>query len=133
MTDREPDQDALAAAETMTDAVKALTDEVARLRKSQRRSWKFIVFDITLTLALALVGGISVHAAQTAGQANSAQLALCQAGNVARAQQVELWDYVLSITGKPATPRQQKATEEFKHHLNVIFAPRNCEQIGKGG
>jgi hypothetical protein len=129
----QPDEsrDPVAAAQDLTGAVAGLADEVKRLRSYGRRNRAFIVFDVLLTILLAVTGVASVHAVRSANSANSAQLALCQAGNEARAQQIGLWTYVLSISKKPETAQQQKNIEAFKQHLNVIFAPRDCSHLGR--
>ena len=127
--------DALNATTTELAATKA---EVKRLRTYGRRNRAFIVFDVLLTILLAGVGGISVHAAQSANsanhsanQSNSAQLALCQASNTARAQQIDLWTFVISLSKKPQTAQQKKNIEAFEKHLNVIFAARDCSHLGR--
>ena len=124
------DDEALATAKGLTGAVTGLAAEVKRLRTYGRFNRKFILFDIALTVLLAGVGAISVNATHAASHAASAQLALCQSSNVARAQQIELWDYVISLgSGKPKTVQEQQNLAKFEAHLKVIFAPRDCSHI----
>lgn len=57
---------------------------------------------------------------------------LCQAGNVARAQQVGLWEYVLHISRPPPHEtaaqhaQRERTVRAFTAHLHKVFAPRNC-------
>lgn len=57
---------------------------------------------------------------------------LCQAGNEARAQQIVLWDHLLSIAQPPphqtpAQARHRLATERaFEAYVHHVFAPRDC-------
>ena len=129
----QPDEsrDPVAAAQDLTGAVAHLADEVNRLRNYGRRNRAFIVFDVLLTVLLSVTGAVSVHAVQSANSAKAAQLALCQAGNEARNQQIGLWDYIIGISRKPETVQQKKNIEAFEQHLNVIFAPRDCSHLGK--
>lgn len=134
MTERN-DANAIATAQDLTEALGSMAAEVKRLRTYGRRNRKFIIFDIALTVLLSGVGYLAVHAAQSASQANSAQLALCQAGNVARAQQVTLWGHLLSLPPAPGSPppsaAQEKRIAEFKAYLDTVFAPRDCSRLGR--
>lgn len=125
------DRDPIATAKGLTDVVRGLTEEVVRLRKYGRTNRRFVVVDILLTLAVFLAGGIGVNAIQKASDANSAQLALCQAGNVSRAQQIDLWDYVLSLSKPPQTAEQRAVVAKFEQHLHQVFAPRDCQKLGR--
>ena len=69
----------------------ATKDEITRLRKFGKHNRAFILVDVALTILLTVFGYLSVHATQSADSAKSAQLALCQAANTARAQQITLW------------------------------------------
>ena len=125
--------DALNATTAELNATKA---EVQRLRTYGRRNRKFIIFDIALTLALTGVGAVSVHAVQSADSANAAQSALCQAGNIARAQQVQLWGFVLNISAPakgspPQTPAQKARIAAFRAYLARDFASRDCSHLGQ--
>ena len=99
-----------------------------------------IVFLFLLTLAIgtanllftsALVHGVNVNSARA--RANKASIAqLCQSGNEARQQQIDLWTFIIQISRPP--PHQTKAEaaqrlhvlHTFAVHLHTIFAPRDC-------
>ena len=71
---------------------------------------------------------VTATAARNAASVNQ----LCQAGNTARAQQVSLWDHVLTIARgprheTPAAHRRRLATERaFENYVHKVFAPRDC-------
>ena len=62
------DADALATAGNLTDAMTTLAGEVQRLRTSGKRTWKFVLFDIALTIGVAVFGFVAVQANTTATQ-----------------------------------------------------------------
>ena len=127
------DANALETAKDLTTALNDVAAEVKRLRKFGRTNRRFIVFDVLLTIALAVTGAVSVHAAQTANSVSASNRALCESSNVARAQQIELWNFVLSLSsGKPQTAQQKKNVAEFRQHLDAIFAPRDCGHVSPG-
>ena len=59
---------------------------------------------------------------------------LCQSGNDARAQQVQLWEFVIHISKPPPheTPahraQRERTVAQFVTHLHQVFAPRNCQE-----
>lgn len=65
-------------------------------------------------------------ASQEAAAAAAAQVAACHAANTARAEQTDLWTFIIRISKPPGTARQRKVLAEFERHLSVVFAPRNC-------
>lgn len=70
-------------------------------------------------------------AAQRAASAEATQLALCQATNTARAQQIDLWDFLIRLSKPPATAQGRALIAEFVAHLHQVFAPRDCATLGK--
>jgi hypothetical protein len=131
MTEPAPPADPLAALAGVVKELQATRDEIVRLRTYGRRNRTFIVFDIVLTVLLTVLGGGVVHAIQSAGQANSAQLALCQAGNVSRAQQINLWEFLINLSPPPKTKQGKEVLTKFEAHLRSAFAPRNCGALGQ--
>jgi hypothetical protein len=108
-------------------------------RKNRHLIWITIIslaLDILLTGAVTVVAIQAHDASSAASSARTAAIAvaqsdrnLCLSGNAARAQQVELWDYILSLAQPPATPAARDRIAEFKAHLETIFAPRNCADV----
>ncbi len=131
MTEPAPPADPLAAIAGVVKELQATRAEVVRLRTYGRRNRKFILFDIIVTILLSGIGGGVVHAIQSANHANSAQLALCQAGNTSRAQQANLWEFLIRLSGPPKTAQGRRLIATFEHHLHVVFAPRDCSHLGR--
>ena len=69
MTDGTPDREALDTAQNLTKGMKTLAEEVKRLRRYGHHNRWFILVDIALTVLLAVVGTVSVHAADQAANA----------------------------------------------------------------
>jgi hypothetical protein len=95
-----------------------------------------LVLDLLLTAAVTVVAVQAHDASSAATGARTAASAvaqsnrnLCLSGNAARAQQVELWDYILSFSKPPATPAGRERVAKFKAHLEAIFAPRDCVHV----
>ena len=137
------DAKALEAARNQTEAMQLLAAEVKKLRKSGRRTWKFVLFDVVLTVGLGVSSFVTAHALQSANSATVAAQAakaaakvaeadnrnLCLSSNVSRAQQIGLWDYLFQIAGPARTAQGAKLDAEFKQHLNSVFAPRDCASV----
>jgi hypothetical protein len=87
-----------------------------------------------LLILVLLVGGGNLWASfdLTRGvqRTDAAQVASCQAANTARAQQVQLWDYILGLSaGKPQTAQQQKTAARFRAYLGTVFKSRDCSHL----
>jgi len=86
---------------------------------------------IALLVASALVGeyflfGVASTASQIAQVAQQDQRALCESGNTARAQQIELWQYIIGLSSPPKTPQQKQNVALFEAYLKTVFKPRDC-------
>jgi hypothetical protein len=71
-------------------------------------------------------------------QRNTASITqLCQLGNDSRAQQIRLWQFVISLSRPPPheTARQERQRQAdlrtFEAYLHRIFKPRNCSALGQ--
>lgn len=117
----------------LTGQVENLAGEASRLRTYGHRNRLFIVVDIILTVGLSFAGYLAVRATEAANSATAAQMALCQAGNVARAQQTGLWEYVIHLSPPPKTAQGRLIVARFEHHLRVTFRPRDCARLGQPG
>jgi hypothetical protein len=142
-----PDRDPVATAQGLTDALTGMAGELNRLgaygKRNRRLIWFTIVslaVDVALTVVVGLLAVQSHHASVTAQHASASNLALCQAGNTARAQNRELWDHLIqeSLTSAPRpgeTPAQRaqakKELDGLRSYVNTIFGSRNCSALGK--
>ena len=77
----------------------------------------------------------NVRAVTAAADRNAASIKqLCEAGNEARAQQVILWDHLITISQPPpgetpAARRHRLTTERsFEAYIHHVFAPRACSK-----
>jgi hypothetical protein len=98
-------------------------------RRSRHLIWITIVslvLDLVLTAALTVV---AIQAHDTSSAVAQSDRNLCLSGNVARAQQISLWNYILSISHSPTTPAQREQVAKFQAHLDQLFAPRDCSHI----
>jgi hypothetical protein len=101
-------------------------------RRSRHLIWITIVslaLDIILTAALTVV---AIQAHDASGAVAQSNRNLCLSGNAARAQQVSLWDYILSLSQPSATPAEQQRVTAFRAHVQQLFAPRDCSHINPG-
>lgn len=59
---------------------------------------------------------------------------LCQSGNEFRAEQVQLWEFLISVSRPPPheTPamktQREKVTRLFVAHIHQVFKPRDCSK-----
>ena len=114
-----------------------------------------VVFDLLLTLVIFLVADDANDASQKATEASQkatmaadkaseatsaaneslrTQKVTCEAGNVSRKLNRDLWDYVLSFPpadGEPRTSEEEARTETFRTYISTVFADRDCENLGE--
>jgi hypothetical protein len=130
VTEQPPD--AIRTAQDLTGALRGMADQLGalndRLRRTRHVVWGLV---ISLVLDLLLTAGFAAVAVQARNTQQSG-LALCESSNHARAQQISLWGYVLSLGGPPKTAAQRKVIAEFEAHLHKIYAPRDCSHIRSG-
>lgn len=138
--------DPIQTAQNLTEALRGMAGQLTALNDRLKRTRHVVlglvvslVLDFALTAGVATVAVQAHHADSNAASAQSIahataanSTALCLSSNHARAQQVELWDYLLSLGSPPKTGHQRKVITEFKAHLLVIFAPRNCSHVSPG-
>jgi hypothetical protein len=95
-----------------------------------------LVLDILLTGAVTVVAiqahnasSAAVGARTTASAVAQSDRNLCLSANANRAQQIDLWNYILSLGRPPATAAARERIAEFKGHLETTFAPRDCAHV----
>jgi hypothetical protein len=69
------------------------------------------------------------HASGAASAVAQSDRNLCLSANVSRAQQVSLWNYILTVSQQPASSAGRTRVAEFKAHLQKFFAPRDCAHV----
>ena len=92
-----------------------------------------VVFLFLHTLAIGAANLLFTSALVSRTNANRASVTqLCESGNEARQQQIDLWAFIIQIS--PPPPHQTKAEaaqrlhvlHRFAVHLRQIFAARDC-------
>lgn len=100
-------------------------------RKAQVTLLAISIF-IELLLSVALAYGWSQNH-KLAIQAESNHMAIlrnCETSNEARANNKQLWDYLLTQTpSQPPTAEQEKRIADFEAFVNKTFAPRDCSSL----
>ena len=94
---------------------------------------------VTLFALAFILAGMSYLAAASAVHrataATATTIQLCQAGNVARAQQVILWTHIIEISQPPPhetrahRARRLRTVRQFVTYIHRVFAPRDCRRL----
>lgn len=97
--------------------------------KTNRKIIRWLAFSVALDIGLSIsLIFLALGAQRTAATADSAQTQArlqCKAGNEARAAQLQLWDYILSMSpGK--TRKQKQQAVQFRKYVARVFAQRDC-------
>jgi len=92
-----------------------------------------VIFLFLLSLVLAAGNYLlSASAVRSARASSASAVQLCEAGNEARAQQVQLWLFVIALSPPPpretaaARAARQKVITTFLAYVRSVFAPRDC-------
>lgn len=141
MSQPEPNRETLDTAQGLTAAMGAVSEDIQRLtaygRRNRRLIWGLvisIILDLALTVSVAIVAVQAHDANGAANQNRVSAIAACQSTNVARAQNQQLWDYLLAISqprpGESAAQRArgEKALAEIRAKVATTFAPRDCQR-----
>jgi hypothetical protein len=118
------------------DRDKQLAERDSQLSKYGQRNRHLIwitfvslALDLLLTAALTVVAVQANHASGAASAVAQSDRNLCLSANVSRAQQVSLWNYILTFSQRPASSVERTRVAEFKAHLQKFFAPRDCAHV----
>ena len=132
MTAGDGKPDPITAAGDLTEALNGMARRLEQVRSYGRKTRVLTVstiVSVTLDVLLTAGLGIVIHEQHATSASN---LALCQSSNRSRAQQIELWEFVLHLGGPPKTQKQADIDARFVAHLRKIFAPRDCAHLGRG-
>lgn len=117
------------AGSDLDQAVAALLADAKKRRRQIRLLFISIILDILLTIGLT---GLSFVTHQLASNAENAQDAIinnCRVGNEARANNKQLWTYLLNLpTPNAPTLEQQKIRQQFSDFVDKTFAARDCNR-----
>ena len=93
-----------------------------------------VLFAANLLFTAHEVGNVRAVAA-AAGRNTASIVQLCETGNEFRAQQVVLWEHIITISRPPPheTPPEARkrlaGVRAFDAYIRKVFAPRNCHAI----
>lgn len=111
---------------------------------SRRRIWlsfALLTVDIALTVVVSVFAVQAHNASTTANELRTASIAACQAANVTRAQNRQLWDHLLDISAAtPPRPGEtktqiaaaQKTAVAFRAYVAHVFHSLPCTSLYKG-
>lgn len=128
--------DPVATAQALTGALNELTGQLAATVRYGHRNRHLIVglavslvVDVALTVALAVVAVQARDATDAAARVHDRQVATCESGNDARAAQIQLWNYLLSVPPvRPLTAEQKQQITQFRAYVHRVFAARDCSR-----
>lgn len=107
-------------------------------RQGRRAVVSLFILSLFLAAANLLFTSSLIHREtanrERADAARASVTQLCESGNEFRRQQVQLWEYLVSVSrpppGQTAAERLQreKTTRLFLAHIHHVFAPRDCHK-----
>lgn len=75
----------------------------------------------------------ATEATSVAAESIRTQKVTCEAGNISRKLNRDLWDYVLTVSAAqsptPQTPEQLDRIENFRTYITTTFADRDCSNL----
>jgi hypothetical protein len=120
---------AITIAQSAIGAVERLNSEIRKLRSRNRVLAISLVLDILLTFGLSFnalqTAHVSDQANKASHQAEVASYQTCVASNKARADQLRLWGFVLTLI-PTTTPHDEQIATGLSQQIHTIFAPRDC-------
>jgi hypothetical protein len=133
----QPDSGAVGTAKALTSALDGLRVQLAQAtrygHRNRRMIWWLVVslvLDVALTIAIAVLAVETRSANDKAAQVHTQQVATCLAGNQSRAAQIQLWDYILSLTpSTPLTQEQKRQLADLRGYVHKVFAARDCSRV----
>lgn len=111
------------------ESVQILVKDAQRRTRQLRILTGSVIFQIFFLFGLAY-GWYQNHEIALQAETNkNAIVRSCETSNDSRKNQLELWNYILSITPEqPRSEAQNKQAEEFRAFVNKTFAPRDCQK-----
>ena len=117
------------AVQGLKESVKGLSTYTHRTRHYIRWLVISIALDVLLTFGLGYVGFQGHEAANQALQDAHSTKAFCVSSNVARAENLELWDHLFAVSSPPKTKEGAAKLKELRVYIDHTFAPRDCSNI----
>lgn len=115
--------------------IEALAEEVRGLRSAYENYRKLFaaigVMFAALIVVIVWLFQVAQDAKKAADDVETAQLTNCQNANNTRANQTQVWDFVLNLSGADAGPQETAALESIKAWIHDVFAERDCSDQTK--
>jgi hypothetical protein len=125
----EPDA-ALAAAAELAESFQAMTAQMERLSRYGKRNRRIIAaLAVSFTLDLAVTAGLgynTIRQNEVQNGIRASDIRQCQLANVARGQDIAIWNRLLQIPASAAAA-QKAEVAELKHLVGVKDTPRDCQ------
>lgn len=114
----------------LNEAVTTLVKDAKKRRRQLRWLALSIVFDLLLTVGLGYLSVQTHRAASKAEDNHTALIRNCETSNEARANNKQLWDYLLNLpTPNAPTLQQKEVRNQFSVFVGKTFSPRNCSKL----
>lgn len=111
-------------------AVAVLVQDAKKRKRQVRLLTLSIVLDILLTIGLFYQSHRTAQLASRADSNSAAILRSCETSNEARANNKQLWGFLLSLpTPNAPTIQEQANRDKFAAYVNMTFAPRDCSKV----
>lgn len=115
---------------TTLDAVSLRLTEVAASSRRTRHLAIGLAVSIVLDVILtAVVTVLSVSALSQGADLHAAQLASCASSNDTRADDRELWQYLVQLSGPPKTAVAKAQEDKLLAFVDTTFAPVDCAKV----
>ena len=138
----EPLNEAAQVAKGLTESLKGMTRELARLNEYGRTNRHLILvtfvsiaLDLILTFLLVFTYGTARSASEAAAAQHATLISACQAGNQTRAEQIQLWTHLAAVsTPPPNATAAQKAKDRQQiavllRYIHHVFAAKDCAAV----
>jgi hypothetical protein len=107
-----------------------LAKDFRRLHRTSRALVAIACLLVVTVVAVVLLAVRANEAASKAVRAQNAVVVTCNGGNAARAAELAVWNYVLSLPPQvPRTTAQIAEVTQFKTYLDLTLAPRDCTKL----
>lgn len=120
---------ALAAAAELAESFQAMAAQMKRLTRDQKRNRRVIAsLAVSFTLDLLVTAGLGYNTIRQNDVQNgirASDIRQCQLANVARGQDIAIWNRLLAIPASAAAA-QKAEVAELKHLVGVKDKPRDC-------
>jgi len=109
--------------------------KVPLLTEGQKQGTWLAILIIAMTVSILIGVLFSIYAVNRATSSRATVQELCISGNDSRAQQVQLWEFVITLSvAPPNETHAEKAARlnrvrEFRAYLHKVFAPRDCTRL----